>query len=703
MKPCHKILPALLVAAGILHPQKPAPVCGLPHIAGLPPGEIRFLLKRSVLADTTFLIREHYTKSTLIEVEFYLMHDDSAFSIYAEAAEVDNENVDSSAVAELVVVFRDHTFESSIDPDHGIKAISEEVFGPPPDVDHNGKVYILLIDVRDDFVPDSSETYVAGYFDPVDQTQRGNLADVIYLDTNPGTISGPDARVAFGTLAHEYQHLIHYRWDREEETWVNEGLSELSPLLMGLPHRDFTPYLTDTNVRLDSFGGELADYARSGLFFFYTWVQLGIPFIQDLICSQEVGTLGFNATLYEHVQPPLDDFVLSWHLANFLQGEESYSYGGLVSIPQPVMHDVIISFPQDDFQRDVKRLGARWTLITGGSNLYMYVSRNGNEPGFTLIQGDSGTLMSAHQLFSTGMRDPTFGSDYNDLVVLVTSSSAVADSATYALYIDAEGGFEEITLAYDGDKGPNNEVPWIGLWDEDLPGIPGEAALYFQIANNEARLATVQFMAATSDSVTVQIYRQALTADNVLYTGAVRSPLGSAWTTHRIPGGLAPGNHQIYVSVSSSANALAYNKHWSESQSYYRRPGETFFRPLNTLKPVGSEEYLTGNWSIRLTYLIPDTSQGELKVPFIVGQFYPNPMAGVPLTRLDVSPGHPVELTLYNILGQEVRRLTPRANMPASLFWDGRMDNGLRAPSGVYLARVVSGTMVVKRKLVLIR
>ncbi|MFB0516811.1 MAG: hypothetical protein ACETWG_09455, partial [Candidatus Neomarinimicrobiota bacterium] len=276
MRPCHKVLPALLMAAGVLHSQEPAPICGLPEIVQLPVEETTVLYRRGIPTDNpTFLIREHYTSSTLIEVEFYLMHDDAAFSVYVEAAEWDSGNVDAPAVDTLVAAFRDHTFEGSIDPDRGIKPIAEDVFGPPPDIDHNGKVFILLIDVRDDFVLDSSETYVAGYFDPLDQGQRGNLADIIYLDTNPGTFSGPQAINMFSTLAHEYQHLIHYGWDTREATWINEGLSELSPVLMGIPLRDLAPYLSDTNVRLDSFGNELVDYARSGLFFIYTWIQLG--------------------------------------------------------------------------------------------------------------------------------------------------------------------------------------------------------------------------------------------------------------------------------------------------------------------------------------------------------------------------------------------------------------------------------------------
>ncbi|GAF96138.1 unnamed protein product, partial [marine sediment metagenome] len=273
----------------------------------------------------------------------------------------------------------------------------------------NGKVFILLIDVRDDYVPDSSETFVAGYFDPLDQTQSGNKANIIYLDTNPGRLSGTDIRHQIGTLAHEYQHLIHYGQDTDEDTWVDEGLSELSPVLMGLPHREFTHYLTDTNMRLDSFDGELADYARCGLFFLYTWVQLGTQFIKDLIVNTENGTSGFNQTLSRYSQPSIDEFVLDWHLANFIQSEGVYGYGGLFSIPQPVMHDVITTFPQDDIGGSVVRLGARWTSITGGRNLYLSASRSGSEPHLTLLNGNDRTRIPAPQLFTAGFQDPTFG------------------------------------------------------------------------------------------------------------------------------------------------------------------------------------------------------------------------------------------------------------------------------------------------------
>ena len=220
MKPLPELALTLTLAAAALVAQGPAPTCGLPHIFHLPAGESVTLSRRTApTGDKTFKIREDYSSQTLIEVDFYRIYSGAEFDIFAEVAEVDAGRVDTTAaaLAPLVSAFSEQTFEGSINPDLGIKAIAEDVFGDPPDIDHNGKITILLIDVRDDYVPDVSESYVAGYFDPLDQGQQGNLADIIYLDTNPGSLSGAHGQVLLSALAHEYQHLIHYCRDRPEE------------------------------------------------------------------------------------------------------------------------------------------------------------------------------------------------------------------------------------------------------------------------------------------------------------------------------------------------------------------------------------------------------------------------------------------------------------------------------------------------------
>lgn len=711
MKQYYRGLLVLIAASGILFSQYPEPVCGLPQISRIPPDAPLTLHKNiGVLAgDRRFKIREDVTSPTasFIEIDCDLQYSDSEFEIYVEVAEWDSEHVDLAAIDTLVAYFRDYTPQGSVNPDSGIKAIAEETFGSPPDIDNNGKLYILLIDVRDGYVPGESETYVAGYFDPVDQTTGGNYADIIYLDTNPGIFVEGNMQTQIGTLAHEYQHLIHYGSDANEDTWINEGLSELSTALMGLPHRDYTHYLVNTNTRLDEFNNVLADYARSGLFLIYSWVQLGNDFIRELVANTEQGIPAFNSTLTRVGGPSFNDHVYNWHLANFLQTTGTYGYGTIGSIPQPQMHDIITSFPANGVGGNVARLGATLTLVTGGQNLDLFAHRYSSEPSLALINGDERSIITTLPFTGASFQDPDFGYTYSDLIVLATTSANITDSAYYALYITAEGGFREVVLEYDGDQGPDDEAPWINL---GINGSEGEAAVLFDIDDEEAELLAVHFLAFNSEPVTVRVYHQSLITYNIIHTAQIDAPLAMEWTAHRLPRGLM-GN-RVFVSVSSVDNALGYNENDSISYSYYQVPPDIpIFVPLDNLTvelyPSGELKSLVGNWLIRLSYLVPDSTGGGIEIPSIAGYFYPNPFtpgsSTQPAVRLWIHPGETAEIRMYNILGQEIWRGTRAAGEVDPVEWQGVMTDGRPAPSGVYVARITAGEVVEYRKLVLMR
>ena len=165
------------------------------------------------------------------------------------------------------------------------------------------------------------------------------------------------------------------------------------------------------------------------------------------------------------------------------------------------------------------------------------------------------------------------------------------------------------------------------------------------------------------------------------------------------------------MSVAVFKNALFYNQNDTTSHySYYRFPDSSSFFQLDRLKvtlPNGDDKVLLGNWSIRLSYMTPDTSEGEIDIPLAVGYFYPNPFiikgSARSVAKLEISPGKPVEVRLYNILGQEIWKYSRPANVFSPIVWHGLMNNGRLAPSGVYLARIAVSDAVVCRKLVLIR
>jgi hypothetical protein len=87
----------------------------------------------------------------------------------------------------------------------------------------------------------------------------------------------------------------------------------------------------------------------------------------------------------------------------------------------------------------------------------------------------------------------------------------------------------------------------------------------------------------------------------------------------------------------------------------------------------------------------------DIDLGFLLGQNFPNPFSSVtrfwyqiPLIRTDPQRGRYVIFTIYNILGQPVRRLFDGQVTagPHSLGWDGCDDSGRKVASGVYIYRL---------------
>ncbi|HDP99446.1 MAG TPA: T9SS type A sorting domain-containing protein [bacterium] len=100
------------------------------------------------------------------------------------------------------------------------------------------------------------------------------------------------------------------------------------------------------------------------------------------------------------------------------------------------------------------------------------------------------------------------------------------------------------------------------------------------------------------------------------------------------------------------------------------------------------------------------STAGDIKInKFMLHQNYPNPFN--PNTTIKFHIDQPVRtsLIIYNLLGQQVRKLLDK-NLPPgeySLHWDGKNDGGQSLSSGLYFARLASGGRSELIKLVLVR
>lgn len=95
---------------------------------------------------------------------------------------------------------------------------------------------------------------------------------------------------------------------------------------------------------------------------------------------------------------------------------------------------------------------------------------------------------------------------------------------------------------------------------------------------------------------------------------------------------------------------------------------------------------------------VTSTSTGSLDKPssFAIAGNYPNPFNPDTTITVSVPEDALVSLEIYNVLGQQIRVFDDR-NFAAgihAIHWDGTTDNGMVVTSGVYLARLTSGSKI---------
>jgi len=274
---------------------------------------------------------------TSIEVstEFTLMAEESKFNLWVETTQLSTNGgrITSSDINALVNAVGNQTPSGSIDPNKGIVAIDEEVFGPPSDVDGSGKMDVLLHDIQDDYDPANGVfSAVGGFFYPKDLVAP-NRQDIIHLDTVPGMYSQngtPKAQTDLHqTLAHEYEHLIMAANKGSEETFISEGQAEWAEVVTGYTPRQISYFNTAAERSLSFFtwrsngGPDSEDYQRGGLWTNYLADRLGYETVGKVSLTNVQGHLTYINVLNSLGFPVsiLEDFVQGFHVANLINDD----------------------------------------------------------------------------------------------------------------------------------------------------------------------------------------------------------------------------------------------------------------------------------------------------------------------------------------------------------------------------------------------
>ncbi|MEO6458540.1 MAG: hypothetical protein ABIO92_09770 [Chloroflexia bacterium] len=227
-----------------------------------------------------------------------------------------------------------------------------------PGVDNDPRITVLFASIFG----------AGGYYSSADEYTRtinrfSNEREMIYIDIG----SGGDMRGVESTLAHEYQHMIHWNERPNHDVWLNEGASVLASAANGYDVVGVDAhFMGDTDVQLTSWeanpNDSLSNYGASFLFLDFVRSQYG----GDNIVKAVVAAPGQGADALDNAlqsageKDRFADVFRKWVVANLVDGlpgakEEGLDYPDHSVEASPQL--VLDTYPVEE-SGDVAQFGA---------------------------------------------------------------------------------------------------------------------------------------------------------------------------------------------------------------------------------------------------------------------------------------------------------------------------------------------------------
>lgn len=248
---------------------------------------------------------------------------------------------------------------------------------------------------------------------------------------------------AYGTLAHEFVHMIQWNTDRNDATWLDEGFAELGAFLNGYYAGDADWfYAQSPDLQLNDWATHDSPdfglhYGQSFLFVTYFLDRFGEEATKALTANPENDLASVDSTLAALgvVDPQsgkgidADDVFMDWAAAMYLLdenvGDGRYTYRNYPNAPQTSDTEVIDKCPQQPQTRDVRQYGidyikiacpGKHTLVFTGSTAvpmlpadpysgkFAFATNRSNESDMTLTRefdfsGVSGDITLSFQMW----------------------------------------------------------------------------------------------------------------------------------------------------------------------------------------------------------------------------------------------------------------------------------------------------------------
>ncbi|MGK9476562.1 FlgD immunoglobulin-like domain containing protein [Melioribacter sp. OK-6-Me] len=657
--------------------------------------------------------------------------------IFVEDALWNKETVDQDAVNAVLNAFDKSTPANST---KGIYQTVVETFGNPPDVDGDPKIIILILDIKDGYM--ESGGYVSGYFYSYNEMPKSepnysysNEAEIYYLDgVQNKLLTEAGLTNAMSTTAHEFQHMVHFNYISQQETFFDEAWSLAAEFICGyeiynqnLYAQESDHYLLDW--RRDDNNAVLTDYSRAARFSLYLYEQYGASFFKEYLNKKIKGFNGVSSTLSSFDNTLTSSTLLeNWFLANFINDRNvnpkwGYSYPGL-----PKMTDIKYFNPNVSVaSASVFKYGVDYITFTNGSNLNVKFTTNEKLNIKAIKKTSSGNIEVENVQFGTDYSLTSFGSEYSAVTFMVyhVDQNAYPLTKAFQYSFNATGTFENkpIEIAYDKTEpvgvyvlsvGDTVAVIFDGIAGTQLDSIrvalrnevPMEGGVWSSLSNKVLAKRYAHFEAKGTST---PAYNNATQSYPVPYPNWVTVDLrefkidaGSNFAVAFVIDGVyenssSPTNRVMHTEITSSGPYHSYT--YLHEPSEGKLPGWYYIGDGDNISLYLIRAYVS--------YKVKENKEiiELLPASFSLEQNYPNPFNPTTIITYTLPEMSEVQIKIYDILGREVRNLINEVKSAGkhSILWDGKDNSGNRVNSGTYFYQIKAGNFVQTRKMLMVK
>jgi immune inhibitor A len=383
---------------------------------------------------------------------------------------------------------------------------------------------------------------ILGYTTSADEFPRAhyptsNEAEVITIHAGQVEVG---SSVYYGLLARQFQRVIQWYQDRNEERWVKEGLAELAVRLNAFDlnsgpeplrrssygeeqteralgplqflSRPEQAYLERPDTSLVHWQDETPAPHRGAGYLFATYFhdRFGDAGTRVLVAQPLNGAAGFDAALVElGADLAFEDLFADWLVANYLDGEQgannryqSYTH---LELERPALAAIYENYPVT-MEASVQQFGADYILLRGDGDLS--------------VRFDGMVATSLLDLSPHSEQSFWWSNRADESMTTLTRafdlSSVEPVTMTYWTWYDIEPGYDYafVEASTDGGKqwqplsvpsgtadGPNGNNPGLGYTGQsgDPPGWIQEAVDLSPVAGGEV---LIRFAYLTDEAIT---------------------------------------------------------------------------------------------------------------------------------------------------------------------------------------------------------